>query len=136
MKVVRLEDAEVVSFGPGAVYQPLIGDDENVPLRTGIQTSKPGYATAVHSHPYMEVLFVLEGTAEAWVEGDDARTVILRKGDTIAIPANVQHGFRVIGDEDLKTLGIHASPQRIVHYKDPGHRSDSRGYPVRKAPDR
>ncbi len=117
MKVVRLQDAETVSFGPGAVYQPLIGDD-GTPLRTGIQTSQPGYATPLHSHPYVEILFVLEGTAEAWVEGEHARRVTLGKGDTIAIPADVPHGFRVVGGEVLKTLGIHASPQRIVHYED------------------
>lgn len=132
MKVVRLDEVQTVSFGPGAVYQPLIGDD-GAPLRTGIQTSQPGYATPVHSHPYLEVLFVLEGTAEAWVEGENPDTVVLAKGDTLAIPPEVPHGFRVVGDGVLKTLGIHASPRRIVNYQDPQQRSDSRGYPVADA---
>ena len=64
MQVVRLADTPVVSFGPDAVYQPIIGDDQgSTPVRTGIQTSQPGYVTGLHAHPYMEVLFVLEGTA-------------------------------------------------------------------------
>lgn len=131
MKVVRLEETPIVSFGPGAVYQPIIGDAEgSTPLRTGIQTSQPGYVTGLHSHPYMEVLFVLEGTAEAWVEGGAAEPVTLRAGDTIALPPNVNHAFRVVGDQTLRTLGIHASPRRIVRYAETDRRADDQGYPV------
>ena len=62
-KVVRLKDTEVVPFGPLAHYQPIIGDDEGTtPIRTGIQTSQPGYEAPVHSHPYLEVLHILDGT--------------------------------------------------------------------------
>jgi mannose-6-phosphate isomerase-like protein (cupin superfamily) len=131
MKVVRLDETPVVSFGPGAVYQLIVGDEEGTtPVRTGIQTSQPGYATGLHSHPYMEILFVLQGRAEAWVEGEEDRPVALRAGDTIALPPDVPHAFRVVGDEVLRTLGIHASPRRIVHYRETGRRVDERGYPV------
>ena len=128
--VVRLAETEAVKFGPNAVYQPIIGDDAgSTPLRTGIQTSKPGYEAPVHSHPYMEVLHILEGTAEAWLEGEEERKVILRRGDTIALPPNRPHTFRVAGDEVLRLLGTHASPRRIVDYRD-GRRSDARGYQI------
>jgi quercetin dioxygenase-like cupin family protein len=127
-KVVRLEETEVVKFGPDAIYQPIIGDDAGTtPVRTGIQTSQPGYVAPVHSHPYLEVLHILDGTAEAWLEGEEDRKVILRKGDTIALPPNRPHSFRVVGDEPLRLLGTHASPRRIVNYKD-GRRTDPRGY--------
>lgn len=86
-KVVRLEETEVVKFGPDAIYQPIIGDDAGTtPVRTGIQTSQPGYVAPVHSHPYLEILHILDGTAEAWLEGEEDRKVILRRGDTIALP--------------------------------------------------
>jgi quercetin dioxygenase-like cupin family protein len=137
MKVVRLDETEVVSFGPGAVYQPILGDEAgSTPVRTGIQTSQPGYRTGLHSHPYMEVLFVLEGTAEAWTEGAEDRPVTLRAGDTIALTPDVPHAFRVVGDRPLRTLGIHASARRIVNYRQPGHTSDERGYPVVSGPGR
>jgi len=137
MKVVRLDETEVVSFGAGAVYQPILGDEAgSTPVRTGIQTSQPGYQTGLHSHPYMEVLFVLEGVAEAWTEGTEDRPVTLRAGDTIALPPDVLHAFRVVGDRELRTLGIHASPRRIVNYRQPGHASDEQGYPVVAAPGR
>src|SRR5262245_43167122 len=130
LKVVRLDETEVVKFGPDAVYQLILGDDEGTtPVRTGIQTSQPGYAAPVHSHPYMEILHILEGVAEAWIDGQEDRTVTLRKGDTVAIPPGVPHSFRVVGPEVLRLLGTHASPHRIVDYKD-GVRSDPRGYRV------
>lgn len=128
MKVIRLADTEIVKFGPDAVYQLILGDDEGTtPIRTGIQTSQPGYVAPVHSHPYMEVLHVLEGTAEAWMDGRENDKVRLEKGDTIALPPNIPHSFRVIGDQALRLLGTHVSPRRIVKYKD-GRATDGRGY--------
>ncbi len=128
MKVIRLAETEVVKFGPDAVYQLIIGDDEGTtPVRTGIQTSQPGYVAPVHSHPYMEILHILDGTAEAWLDGRDESKVRLEKGDTIALPANVPHSFRVVGDQVLRLLGTHVSPKRIVTYKD-GRATDARGY--------
>jgi quercetin dioxygenase-like cupin family protein len=126
--VSRLDQADVVKFGPDAIYQPLIGDDDGTtPVRLGIQTSQPGYAAAVHSHPYMEILHVLDGEAEAWIDGRESEKVTLRKGDTIAFPPDTRHSFRVVGDQVLRTLGTHASPKRIVDYKD-GVKTDARGY--------
>jgi mannose-6-phosphate isomerase-like protein (cupin superfamily) len=129
-QVIRLADTEVVSFGALAHYQPILGDDRGTtPIRTGIQTSQPGYVAPVHSHPYLEILHVLDGTAEAWLEGGEERAVRLEKGDTIALPPNVPHGFRVVGGEVLRLLGTHVSPNRIVNYRDGGH-TDARGYRV------
>ena len=97
-KVVKLEETEIVSFGPLAHYQPIIGDEEGTtPIRTGIQTSQPGYEAPMHSHPYLEILHILDGTAEAWEEGREDQKVLLRKGDTIALPPGVPHSFRVVG---------------------------------------
>ena len=113
----------VVDFPGGATYRTLIGDDNGagIPIRTGIQTSQPGYATRVHSHPYVEVLTVLEGQGEAWLVGPDggeAGTIAMAPGVTISISAGQVHGFRVIGDAPLVTYGIHTFGQRIVHYQD------------------
>jgi len=130
LKVVRLDESEIVKFGPDAIYQPILGDDAGTtPIRTGIQTSQPGYVAPVHSHPYLEVLHILDGVAEAWIDGQEQEKVTLRRGDTIAIPPTVPHSFRVVGDEVLRLLGTHVSPKRIVDYKD-GARSDARGYRV------
>src|SRR5262245_55728686 len=130
LKVVRLDETEVVKFGPDAVYQLILGDDEGTtPIRQGIQTSQPGYVAPVHSHPSMDVLHILEGVGEAWVEGRQDTKVTLRQGDTIATPPEVPHSFRVFRDDVLRLLGTHSPPKRIVNYKD-GGKSDTRGYRV------
>jgi mannose-6-phosphate isomerase-like protein (cupin superfamily) len=117
--VIHEQDRPVVDFPGGATYKTLIGDDNGaeIPIRTGIQTSTPGYATRVHSHPYVEVLTVISGQGEAWLDGEDG-TIAMAPGVTIAIPAGQGHGFRVLGDEPLVTYGIHTHPKRIVNYKD------------------
>ena len=129
--IVRLAESDVVKFGPDAYYQPILGDDEGTtPIRTGIQTSQPGYVAPMHSHPYTEILHILDGIAEAWVEGHEDEKVRLEKGDTISMPPNTPHSFRVVGDQPMRLLGTHLSPKRIVEYKDKNRRSDSRGYQV------
>lgn len=131
-RVVRLDETEQVSFGPLSHYQPIIGDDAgSTPVRTGIQTARPGYEAPVHSHPYLEILHILDGEAEAWIDGQEDRAVRLRRGDTIALPPHTPHGFRVVGEQTLRLLGTHASPTRIVKYKD-GAESDARGYRVQR----
>jgi mannose-6-phosphate isomerase-like protein (cupin superfamily) len=117
--VIREEERPVVDFPGGATYKTLIGDDNgaDIPIRTGIQTSEPGYQTRLHSHPYVEVLTVIGGRGEAWLDGE-AGTIAMAPGVTISIPAGRVHGFRVLGDEPLVTYGIHTHPKRIVNYRD------------------
>ena len=118
IRVIRETEQPVVPFVGGATYRPIVGDDtgERVPIRTGIQTSPPGYATRVHSHPYVETLMVLTGRGEAWLDGETER-VALEPGVTVVLPANKPHAFRVVGDQALVTFGIHTFGKRIVNYK-------------------
>lgn len=113
-RVVRLAEAEPVAFGPLATYQKLTGEDGH-PVFTGIQTCQPGYATPLHWHPYVESLFVLEGTLEAWTEGREDTPQRLGPGEMIVLPAGTPHVFRNPGPAVLRILGIHASPTRIVN---------------------
>jgi quercetin dioxygenase-like cupin family protein len=116
--VIREQERPVVDFVGGATYRTLIGDDTGagLPIRTGIQTSPPGYATRVHSHPYVETLTVISGRGQAWLDGE-AGVVAMEPGVTVVLPANRNHAFRVVGDEPLVTLGIHTFGKRIVNYK-------------------
>ena len=115
MPVIHHENVPRESFTGGATYQTLVGDAHgSTPLRIGIQTSPPGYTTPTHAHPYMEVLTVLEGHGEGWIEGEDG-ILKLEPGITLVFPANVRHWFRAAGSEPLKTLGVHASPHRVSH---------------------
>ena len=118
--VIREAERPVVDFVGGATYRPIVGDDtgEGLPIRTGIQTSPPSYQTRLHSHPYTEVLTVIEGRGEAWLAGEEG-VVPLEPGVSIALPANRPHAFRVVGERPLVTFGIHASGKRIVNYVEP-----------------
>ena len=119
LKVIRYDAAPEVAFGPLSEYRALVSDDDSgLTVRTGIQTARPGYETRSHWHPYVEILHILEGAAEAWERGREESRVTLRAGDTLVIPARTWHSFRVAGDETLRLLGTHLSNKRIVHYDD------------------
>lgn len=126
-KIAALDEATRVEFGPLAHYRPLL-DDGTTPVRTGIQISEPGYVAPMHSHPYVEMLFIIEGEADVWTEGGEGKKRRLKAGDTVALPANTPHSFSVVGDKQMKLLGIHHSPERIVNYLD--RETDADGYPI------
>ena len=114
MPVVKHADVAAEPFKGGATYQTIVGDEQGAtPVRVGIQTSPPGYKTAIHSHPYMEVVTVLEGRGEAWIEGGGP-ALPFAAGTTLIFPAHTRHWFRATGERPLVTLGVHASPVRIV----------------------
>ncbi len=115
MPILHLEDAHREEHESGRLYQTLVGDDAgSTPVRVGIQTSPPGYSTGTHSHPYMEVVTVLDGSGEAWINSDD-NVAAIGPGSTIVAPPNTAHGFRNTGTTPLRTMGVHASPKRITH---------------------
>ena len=118
MPIVHHSDVASENFQGGATYQTLVGDAEgSTPIRIGIQTSPPGYRTPLHSHPYMEIITVLEGEGEAWLEGGDG-LVALKPGVTLVLPPHQRHWFRATGERPLKTYGVHASRRRIVNVHD------------------
>lgn len=114
MPVIQHAEVAQEAFRGGATYQTLVGDAEGtMPVRIGIQTSPPGYRTPLHSHPYLEVITVLEGSGEAWIEGSE-KLVRLEPGVTLVLPAGVRHWFGASTEAPLKTYGVHASSHRIV----------------------
>jgi quercetin dioxygenase-like cupin family protein len=73
--------------------------DLSVPGRQVVQTIvelEPGVASARHTHPGEEIVYVLEGAPlEYEVEGKPA--VTLRPGDVLFIPAGAIHRARNVG---------------------------------------
>lgn len=126
VSVIHHDNVRLEQFPDGATYRTLVGDDDGTtPVRIGIQTSPPGYATPYHSHPYTEILTILDGEGVAWMEGGDDTP--LKPGMTVVLPAYVKHGFRVTGEADLVTYGLHISPDRVVHIHDGS--PENAGYP-------
>jgi mannose-6-phosphate isomerase-like protein (cupin superfamily) len=126
--VGRPDESERVSFGPLSFYQKLLGGGD-VPVWTGVQTCQKGYAAPLHSHPYMELILVLEGEAAFWFQGGEGDEVRLKQHEIIALPPHRAHAFRNAGTADLKILGIHCSAQRHVDFLD-GRQAGANGYQV------
>jgi quercetin dioxygenase-like cupin family protein len=66
------------------------------------QRIAPGNGAPTHSHPVEEVLTVIAGEAEMWM---DDRRAIVSAGQSLVVPAGRSHGFRNSG---TGTLHIHA----------------------------
>ena len=62
----------------------------------------PRAGAPTHHHPVEEVLTVLAGEAEVWI---DDRRFPLRAGQSALVPARSRHGFSNTG---LATLHVHA----------------------------
>jgi len=86
-------------------YQYWFVDKEFLDGRTiKLSVVKPKQSThAPHRHGVDEFFFVLEGTAEFYLNG---QTVISEPYTTFYCPPNSEHGIRNVGDNELKYLVI------------------------------
>jgi mannose-6-phosphate isomerase-like protein (cupin superfamily) len=67
-----------------------------------------------------EVLFILEGEGEAWVDGEVAP---FSQGDAVLFPANSKHMVRNTGGGSLRTCSIFSpptSPESYILYEGEG----------------
>jgi mannose-6-phosphate isomerase-like protein (cupin superfamily) len=75
----------------------------------------------LHSHRDIEeILFILEGAGEAWVDGEVAP---FKQGDAVLFPANSKHMVRNTGATSLRTCSIFSpptSPDSYSLYEDEG----------------
>ena len=81
------------------------------------QWCDPGHGAPTHVHVVEEILRVLGGQAEIWVAGE--RRAVL-PGESVMVPAGVEHGFVNTGSEVLHTLAVLAEPIFEARYVDSG----------------
>ena len=86
------------------------GEKQDAPFSAYIVKARPGQGPPLHTHPYVEVAFTLEGCATITV-GDEQREV--KAGGIVVIPAGTPHRFVNSGDTLLHQIDIHASPRFI-----------------------
>jgi quercetin dioxygenase-like cupin family protein len=86
------------------------GEKQGAPISAYIVKAKPGQGPPLHTHPYVEVAFTLEGRARITV-GTETREV--KAGGLVVIPANTPHRFVNSGDTVLRQIDIHSSPRFI-----------------------
>lgn len=75
----------------------------------------------LHSHRDIEeILYILEGEGEAWVDGEVAP---FKQGDAVLLPANSKHMVRNTGAASLRTCSIFSpptTPNSYALYEDEG----------------
>lgn len=86
------------------------GEKQGTPISAYIVKAPPGKGPPLHTHPYVETIFMIEGRASLTI-GDETRDVTA--GDIAIVPANTPHRFVNSGDATLRQIDIHASPRFI-----------------------
>ena len=86
------------------------GHKNGAPISAYIVNAPPGKGPPLHTHPYVETIFMIEGSALVTI-GDETREA--SAGDIAIVPANTPHRFVNSGDTVLRQVDIHASPTFI-----------------------
>jgi len=93
----------------GMSYE-FVGEKEGAPISAYIVSAKPGQGPPLHTHPYVEVIFMLEGCATITLDDETRDT---QAGAIVVVPANTPHRFVNSGETMLRQIDIHASPKFI-----------------------
>jgi quercetin dioxygenase-like cupin family protein len=86
------------------------GEKQGAPISAYIVNAIPGQGPPLHTHPYVEVIFMIEGRATVTI-GAETREVAA--GAIAVVPANTPHRFVNSGETVLRQIDIHASPKFI-----------------------
>ena len=107
--ILRIDSLPVVDRGNGIQTIPLVTKEiGSEPITTGLTRFPVGAKVPMHSHNCAEQVTILEGEAEAELDGRRHR---LHAYDTTLIPANKPHRFVNVGTTPLAILWIYASSE-------------------------
>jgi quercetin dioxygenase-like cupin family protein len=80
-----------------------VGDNREAIL--GLAEIAPGAAAGRHTHPGVELGYVIEGSASLEIEGETPK--LLKGGDSYMIPAGKIHDAKTVGDLPVKVLATY-----------------------------
>jgi quercetin dioxygenase-like cupin family protein len=104
MKVATLEGLNSTAVRAGVSRSVFSGDGATL----AFTTLEPGHTARPHSHPHEQIVYVLEGEL-LFVVGDEE--AVVRAGDMLVVPANVEHWAETLGEEPALDLSVF-SPRR------------------------
>jgi len=108
MKVICIRDSPSEHWRPGVETRMVVSAIQGAAqLCIFEQWVAPGAGAPSHSHPVEEVLTVLEGEAEMWI---DLQRKIVSAGQSLIVPAGRLHGFLNSGNVTLHIHAVLASP--------------------------
>ena len=79
------------------------------------QFCDPGMGAPTHRHAVEELLEILEGRAEVWLDGE---TAAVGARQSVLVPAGTWHGFRNTGVTTLHVRATLAAPVFEAQYED------------------
>ena len=107
--ILRIDSLPVVDRGNGIQTIPLVTKEiGSKHITTGLTRFPVGAKVPLHSHNCDEQVTILEGEAEAELDGQRHR---FRAYDTTLVPANKPHRFVNVGTTSLTILWIYASTE-------------------------
>ena len=107
--VLRIDSLPVVDRGSGIQTIPLVTKElGSKNITTGITRFPVGAKVPMHSHNCDEQVTILEGEAEAELDGERHR---LHAYDTTLVPANKPHRFVNVGTTPLAILWIYTAAE-------------------------
>jgi mannose-6-phosphate isomerase-like protein (cupin superfamily) len=108
MKINDANDLPIEEWRPGVKTRMLVSAQNGATaLCIFEQWVMPGNGAPSHSHEVEEVLTVLSGAAEMWL---DQEKTIVKAGRSLVVPARRLHGFHNCGDVTLHLHAVLASP--------------------------
>jgi quercetin dioxygenase-like cupin family protein len=118
MRIIDHATQESEEWRPGVLTRMHVSAATgSVQLCVFQQWCEPGKGAPTHLHAVEEVLTVLEGEAEMWVEDERAR---LAAGQSMIVPAGRKHGFRNTGAGTLHVQATLAAPIFEASFDDAG----------------
>nr|WP_314499126.1 cupin domain-containing protein [uncultured Chryseobacterium sp.] len=100
------------NFTGTAYLKMLVTNDSENPVTVGNVTFEPGARNRWHKHPGGQILLVTDGVGYYQERGQAKK--ILRKGDVIKCPPNVEHWHGASADSHLSHLAIGNSDKKAV----------------------
>ncbi len=100
-KVVPIEDLRVSQTA--ALFE---GRDD-IPVSIFVTRYENGEGPDLHCHPYAEAFVVEAGSARFSVGDEELET---SAGHVVVVPPETVHGFKCVGDDELRVVSVHPSP--------------------------
>jgi mannose-6-phosphate isomerase-like protein (cupin superfamily) len=108
MMIVSHEDQAREVWRPGVETRMYVSAGQGATqLCIFEQWVAPAAGPPTHWHPVEEVLTVISGKAEMWLDDEPA---VLTAGQSLIVPAHRRHGFRNVGTDTLHIQAVVAAP--------------------------
>ena len=117
MLTVDLDAVDLPERGPGlrAAF-PITSAEGAAAIATVWMELEPGGVLPEHTDSAEELLFVVEGEVEAYVE---AERRAVRAGELAVVPSLAPHGLRNLSDRRARILGVFASATNVAVFTEP-----------------